>query len=130
MTGFLADACALIDFHGPGPRGMARGAAEIMSSGEIEVAAVTVWEIQRKVAMGRLMRPVPPGFVGEFPDWLGSCGYRLAPMSWEDAALAATLPEHHRDPMDRFLIATALRRDMTIITGDAIFRAYGVPTLW
>ena len=130
MTGFLADACALIDFHGPGPRGMTHGAAEIMARGEIEIAAVSVWEIQRKVAMGRLMRPVPPGFVGEFPDWLGSSGYRLAPMSWEDAALAATLPEHHRDPTDRFLIAAALRRDMTIITSDAIFHAYGVRTLW
>jgi PIN domain nuclease of toxin-antitoxin system len=130
VTGFLADACALIDFHGPGPRGMARQAADVMAGGEVEVAAVTVWEIQRKVTLGRLMRPVPAGFVGEYSAWLRACGYRLAPMAWEDAALAATLPEHHRDPMDRFLIAAALRRDLTIITSDSIFHAYGVRTLW
>jgi PIN domain nuclease of toxin-antitoxin system len=32
--------------------------------------------------------------------------------------------------MDRFLIAAALRRDWPVITVDAIFRAYGVRTLW
>jgi PIN domain nuclease of toxin-antitoxin system len=30
----------------------------------------------------------------------------------------------------RMLIATALRNDLTIITDDAAFAAYGVPTIW
>jgi PIN domain nuclease of toxin-antitoxin system len=33
-----------------------------------------------------------------------------------------------RNPMDRMLIATALCNDLTIITDDAAFAAYGVPT--
>jgi PIN domain nuclease of toxin-antitoxin system len=37
---------------------------------------------------------------------------------------------HHKDPMDRMLIAAALDRGMTVITDDDIFAQYGVATLW
>ncbi len=54
----------------------------------------------------------------------------MHPLSWEDADAANTLPPHHRDPIDRMLIATALRADLTVITSDAIFRQYGIKTIW
>lgn len=101
-----------------------------MASGDVHILSINVWEIERKVSVGKLASPVPPGFRGSFPAWLQHRGYRFAAMDWEDAALAATLPEHHKDPMDRFLIAAALRRDWPVVTADAIFRAYGVRTLW
>lgn len=46
------------------------------------------------------------------------------------AQAAAPLPAHHRDPMDRFLIAQPLAEGATIITNDRAFAACGVPTLW
>ena len=52
------------------------------------------------------------------------------PLTWEDAEAANDLPGHHRDPMDRMLIATALRSDLTVITTDRIFESYGVRTVW
>ena len=42
---------------------------------------------------------------------------------------AAQLPAYHRDPADRIIIATALMRDLTIVTGDEKFPQYGVRTL-
>ncbi len=41
-----------------------------------------------------------------------------------------TLPHHHRDPFDRLLIAQALSENLTVITKDKHFPAYGVETLW
>ncbi len=108
-----------------GPEGIAA-----MAGGEVHVAAITVWEILRKVGLGKLPLPAPRSARGKYPDWLAEKGYQLFPIGWEDAALAATLPDHHKDPMDRFLIAAALRRDWPIITADGIFRAYGVRTVW
>lgn len=130
MTGWLADACALIDFHAPGEVRMGAAAARAMASGEVHVAAITVWEIERKVALGKLAMPVPEGHGGSLPGWLRERGYHVAEFGWEDAGLAARLPEHHRDPMDRLLIAMALRQDRPIITMDSVFRSYGVRTLW
>ena len=46
-----------------------------------------------------------------------------------DAALcarAAGLPNHHRDPFDRFIIAAALDRNLPVVTVDRQFAAYGV----
>jgi PIN domain nuclease of toxin-antitoxin system len=38
----------------------------------------------------------------------------------------AELPDHHRDPFDRVLIAQAQLLDLTIITADEQLSAYGV----
>jgi len=42
---------------------------------------------------------------------------------------ANTLPWHHRDPADRFIIATAQMEDLAVVTGDGRFKDYGVETL-
>lgn len=40
------------------------------------------------------------------------------------------LPPVHKDPMDRMLIAQALRLGAIIVTSDRLFEGYGVKTLW
>lgn len=130
MSAYLADACALIEFELPEALTMTPAGLAAMAGGEVHVLATTVWEITRKARLGKLASPVPPDFTGSYSSWLGGEGYRLIGMDWEDAAMAAHLPEHHKDPMDRFLIAVALRRDWLVITADSIFRTYGVRTLW
>lgn len=40
--------------------------------------------------------------------------------------IAATLPDIHRDPIDRMLIAHAMAEGMTLVTADANIRRYPV----
>jgi PIN domain nuclease of toxin-antitoxin system len=40
------------------------------------------------------------------------------------AVRAASLPEHHRDPADRFIIATAIERQARLISLDSAFPLY------
>jgi PIN domain nuclease of toxin-antitoxin system len=42
---------------------------------------------------------------------------------------AANLPDFHKDPADRMIIATALISGMPIVTGDGKFSQYGVKTI-
>jgi PIN domain nuclease of toxin-antitoxin system len=126
----LADACALIEFEFPGAGTMTPLGRDAMAGDEVHVLSTTVWEITRKVRLGKLALPVPSHFSGDYPDFLANEGYRQLTLDWQDAALAATLPDHHKDPMDRFLIAAALRRNWPVVTADPIFQAYGVRTLW
>jgi PIN domain nuclease of toxin-antitoxin system len=42
---------------------------------------------------------------------------------------AANLPDFHKDPADRIIIATALISGMLIVTGDGKFSQYGVKTI-
>jgi PIN domain nuclease of toxin-antitoxin system len=130
VTAYLADSCALIAFHGRLAQPLGEAGLAAMREGDVQVSPISVWEIERKSHLGRLPRPVPPAYRGGLVDFLREHGYRIAPFSWEDAAAAARLPEHHRDPMDRMLIATALRLGLTIVTSDQVFQSYGVPTIW
>jgi PIN domain nuclease of toxin-antitoxin system len=127
---FLADACALIVFHGYAGQTMSKAGREAMIDGDVFVSPITLWEISRKIAIGKLARPSPPGFAGSLSAWLRQAGYRPLPLSWDAAEQANALPPHHKDPMDRMVIAAALERGLTIITDDAAFPAYGVATLW
>jgi len=44
--------------------------------------------------------------------------------------LAVTLPDLHRDPVDRMLIAHALHLDATLVTADVTMHRYPVRCLW
>ena len=42
---------------------------------------------------------------------------------------ASALPEIHKDPADRFIIATAFLNNCTVVTSDRRFAEYGVDTI-
>ncbi|WP_425526048.1 type II toxin-antitoxin system VapC family toxin [Halotia branconii] len=46
------------------------------------------------------------------------------------AVKAASLPEYHKDPFDRLLIAQAILEKMVIITSDTAFIKYRVSILF
>lgn len=47
-----------------------------------------------------------------------------------EAGLVPLLPLHHRDPVDRMLIAHAIHADMVLVTADKVMRDYPVRSLW
>jgi PIN domain nuclease of toxin-antitoxin system len=42
----------------------------------------------------------------------------------------AGLPEFHKDPFDRILVAQALAEGLTLATKDALLARYGQPVVW
>ena len=50
----------------------------------------------------------------------------IAPLDATIMFKASALPEHHKDPADRFIIATALLNGFTVVTADKHFPEYGV----
>jgi PIN domain nuclease of toxin-antitoxin system len=125
---YLADACALIAFYASTSPVLSPEGVAIMEASGVQVSPVTAWEITRKVSLGKLP-PLPTGGAS-LSGFLRGEGFGEAPFGWAEAENAARLPPHHADPMDRFLIATALRHDLTIVTCDSIFAEYGVKTAW
>ncbi len=93
-------------------------------SNQLIVSAVVVWEIAIKRALGTL--EVPMTFVA---DVLDSNALQL-PVTLEHAAAVERLPDHHRDPFDRLLIAQARIEGATLVSSDQRLLAYDVPVLW
>jgi PIN domain nuclease of toxin-antitoxin system len=126
-AGYLADACALVAFFAGAP-GMSGEVLAAMGDGRVAVSSVTVWELTRKAALGKL--PPLPSAGGSFGGWLHWQGFVPLPFAWADAEAANVLPPLHKDPMDRMLVAQAKRHGMTVITEDGLLAAYGVATAW
>ncbi|MBX9700173.1 MAG: type II toxin-antitoxin system VapC family toxin [Acetobacteraceae bacterium] len=130
MTGpLIADACAVIAYHGSVRVPLSREGEAAMQGGDVLVSAITIWEITRKAALGKLP-PMTEQGPDALADFLRRMGHRLIPLTAEAAELSNRLPWHHADPMDRMLIATAMMEGATIISSDRIFAAYGVPLVW
>lgn len=56
-------------------------------------------------------------------------GFTHLPLTCHQAEQSATLPQHHRDPFDRFLVAQAQVDGMILVTRDRNIPKYGVRTL-
>lgn len=91
------------------------------------VSAASSWEIAIKHARGRLVLPEPP------PHYVPEAirAIRGTPVAVEHghALAVAELPELHRDPFDRLLVAQARALDAVLLTGDAFLARYPVRTL-
>ncbi|MEM9453301.1 MAG: type II toxin-antitoxin system VapC family toxin [Myxococcota bacterium] len=95
---------------------------------EVFVSVASFWEIIIKVHKGKLSLPSPPA------EWFAAAVHpdAVLPIEAHDVVALDSLgpPVDHRDPFDRLLVATALRRGMAIVTSDTAFSSYDVPIEW
>lgn len=94
----------------------------IRHGGRLAVSAVSVWEAAYLLRGGRIVLDLP------WDEWLigatVKAGVDVIPVSGGIAARAAQLPLHHRNPADRFIIATALEMDARLVSLDSKFPLY------
>ena len=90
-------------------------------------SSISIWEIARKVKAGELELPVAPTL---FADMLER-HYGMKELPLDNAVMlrASSLPEIHKDPADRFIIATAFLNDCVVATGDRRFPEYSVEVI-
>jgi PIN domain nuclease of toxin-antitoxin system len=94
---------------------------------DLLVSAASTWEIAIKYAGGRLALPEPPErFV---PTRIREIGAEPLAIEQVHALAVSRLPDLHRDPFDRMLIAQARALDATLVTADERIIRYPVRTL-
>ena len=88
----------------------------------VVISAVSCWEVAYLVKRNRLVFPVP------MEEWLlaalDESGVASLPLTAKMASRAASLSDIHRDPADRFIIATALETGARLFTLDEVFGKY------
>lgn len=87
-------------------------------------SAASAWEIAIKYRLGKLPLPEPPA--SYVPDRMRRSGTSPLPVDHAHTLRTAELPDHHRDPFDRVLVAQAQLLDLTIITANEQLSAYDV----
>ena len=86
------------------------------------VSAASVWEISIKHALARADMPVSGSDALRF---FRQAGYQMLSVTAEHAAAVDGLPQIHRDPFDRIIVAQALVEPLRLVTHDATLKAYG-----
>jgi len=98
------------------------------SRNELFLSAASAWEIAIKAARGRLPLPEEPD--AYIASRLTLHHIQALPVHISHAAQVFHLPDLHRDPFDRLLVAQAQLEQMPILTSDADIRRYDIETIW
>jgi PIN domain nuclease of toxin-antitoxin system len=91
---------------------------------ELCFSATSLWEITIKASLGRKDFRVEPRVLRR---GLLDNGYTELPITSQHAVGVDGLPDVHRDPFDRLLLAQALSEGITLVTGDARLARYPGP---
>lgn len=96
----------------------------IEQADELYISAISCWEVAYLHHRQRIQLSI------DIEQWLEDAitdsGIICLPCSRAIATFAAKLPEHHRDPADRFIIATAVVQDCHVMSFDTKFGLYEV----
>lgn len=91
---------------------------------ELLFSAASFWEIAIKSSLGRDDFRVVPRLLRRA---LLDNGYTELPVTSEHAVSIDALPQLHKDPFDRILLAQALIEGITLLTADAQLARYPGP---
>ena len=95
----------------------------IAEADEVRFSAVSVWEISIKRSLGRLTLPRGADIEAE----LQRDGFLPLAIEIAHARALEALPNIHRDPFDRMLVAQAIVESLTFATADDALARYGIP---
>lgn len=109
---------------------MSSTAREFISDGanEVYLSAASAWEIAIKCTRGRLVLPeTPDKYVA---NRLSLHRFLPLPIQLSHALHVFNLPDIHRDPFDRLLVAQSQLEGFPILTGDLEVTRYAVDIIW
>ena len=104
-------------------RKLTRSARAIIANpdNDVLVSAASLWEISIKEALGRLEIELD-----DLEAAISRNGFRPLPITFRHALTTGRLPEVHRDPFDRILVAQASVEELRLVSHDRIFERYGL----
>ena len=95
---------------------------------DLWLSTASVWEIVAQVHRGRLSLPLPAGpYVVKK---LAENNIEWLPITLDHVLRLESLPGHHRDPVDRILIAQSLEEKLPLVTADTQFERYSIELIW
>jgi PIN domain nuclease of toxin-antitoxin system len=99
---------------------------EIIANGRNEVlfSAVSAWEIAVKSRSGRLV--LPSETEPYIREQVSRNRFEVLSIDLAHALRVARLPNHHKDPFDRMLVAQAQVENLTILTADSEIARYPI----
>ena len=109
------------------PERLSKRAGAALRAGPLVLSVASYWEVVIKARRGLLNVADPVTWWTRATDLLGARVLSIRPA--HISALCA-LPDLHKDPFDRILVAQASAEALVLITSDSQIRSHPVKTLW
>jgi PIN domain nuclease of toxin-antitoxin system len=100
---------------------------DILSAGEVTASMVSYWELMLKKGRQNALVLEPKAW---WDRYITRPAVEVLPVRVAHIDQLDILPELHRDPFDRILVAQALAEGLTLATKDTILARYGAPVVW
>lgn len=98
------------------------------SANDVYFSVASGWEIVVKAGLRRVLLPDDPDrFISE---QLSVNAFQVLPVHLRHALRIYTLPDLHRDPFDRMLVAQAVSEELVLLSGDPQIARYPVEVVW
>ncbi len=95
---------------------------------ELYLSAASGWEMAIKAGIGKLSLP---GNLESFVfEQMSINSINSLPVRMAHALYVYELPDYHRDPFDKLLVAQARMENIPILTSDQQIARYPVKTIW
>jgi len=109
------------------PERLSRPARKAVQAGPLVLSVASYWEVVIKVRKGLVTVADPVSWWERATELLAATV--LSVRAGHVSALHG-LPELHKDPFDRILVAQAQAEGLALVTSDDLVRRYAVKTLW
>jgi PIN domain nuclease of toxin-antitoxin system len=83
----------------------------------VEISPASYWKIAIKTGLGKYALPEP--YQSFMEREIAENDFRILPIEHKHRALLTTMPLHHKDPLDRLLVAQANVEGIPLVTIDA-----------
>jgi PIN domain nuclease of toxin-antitoxin system len=95
---------------------------------EIFLSVASIWEIQIKHQLGKLVLELPLDRL--IDEQCVNNGLQLVPIETYHIYALDELPFHHKDPFDRLILVQAQLEKLKLASADTIFGNYDVNIFW
>lgn len=95
--------------------------------GNIFVSSISFWEIALLVKNGKIEMRDIHAWKNEI---LNNTNIELINPTASEMIHSTLLPDHHKDPFDRLLIAQASQHQLLLVTKDIYIQKYSIQTFW
>ncbi len=93
--------------------------SRILHASEIYISSASIWELVIKIKLKKLNADI-----NQIVESIGESGFLELPITSSHAVAVSTLPDIHRDPFDRLLIAQAISEPLILLTADVTLKDY------
>ncbi len=111
------------------PEKLSQRALELCQNPEniLILSVASIWEMQIKIQLGKLKIKMP---LSELIRQQQENGIGILPVEASHIFAVENLPNHHKDPFDRLLVAQAIVEDAVLVSADPLITQYPVRVDW